>query len=90
MDDQAPKFGFEEVQEARFTYRDLEAKTMGMAFHRVKPGKRQGFAHRHNEAEEIYVVLSGSGRIKLDDQVRDDQAARRDPRGSEGRARFRS
>ncbi len=69
VEDQAPKFGFEEVQEARFPYRDLEAQTVGMAFHRVKPGKRQGFAHRHNQAEEIYVVLSGSGRIKLDDQV---------------------
>ncbi len=69
VEDQAPKFGFDEVQEARFPYRDLEAETLGMAFHRVKPGKRQAFAHRHTEAEEIYVVLTGSGRIKLDDQV---------------------
>lgn len=71
IEDQAPKFGFAETQEARFPYRDLEAQTIGMAFHRVKPGKRQAFAHRHNQAEEIYVVLSGSGRIKLDDEVKD-------------------
>ena len=71
VEDHAPKFGFAEVQEARFPYRDLDAETIGMAFHRVKPGKRQGFAHRHERAEEIYVVLSGSGRIKLDDEVRD-------------------
>lgn len=71
MEDQAPKFGFDQVQEARFPYRDLEAETIGMAFHRVKPGRRQAFAHRHIQAEEIYVVLSGSGRIKLDGDVRD-------------------
>jgi mannose-6-phosphate isomerase-like protein (cupin superfamily) len=35
----------------------------------VKPGKRHAFAHRHKEAEEIYFVVSGSGRVKLDDQV---------------------
>jgi mannose-6-phosphate isomerase-like protein (cupin superfamily) len=36
---------------------------------RVKPGQRQAFAHRHEQAEEIYVILSGTGRIKLDDEV---------------------
>jgi mannose-6-phosphate isomerase-like protein (cupin superfamily) len=35
----------------------------------VKPGKRHPIAHRHKQAEEIYVVISGSGRIKLDDKV---------------------
>jgi mannose-6-phosphate isomerase-like protein (cupin superfamily) len=67
----APKFGFDEVQEARFAYRDLQAESTGLAFHRVKPGCRQGFAHRHENAEEIYVILSGEGRMKLDDEVRD-------------------
>ncbi len=46
-------------------------ETIGIAFHRVKPDCRQAFAHRHDEAEEIYVVLSGSGRIKLGDDVRE-------------------
>src|SRR5437763_13174507 len=69
--DVAPRFGFQEVQEARFPYRDLEAETIGMAFHRVKPGQRQAFAHRHEQAEEIYVIVSGSGRIKLNDDIHD-------------------
>ena len=69
VDDMAPRFGFQEVQEARFPYRDLDAETIGMAFHRVKPGRRQAFAHRHERAEEIYVVLSGTGRMKLDDEI---------------------
>lgn len=67
----APKFGFEAVQEARFAHTELDAESTGLAFHIVKPGCRQAFAHRHQQAEEIYVVLSGSGRVKLDEEVRE-------------------
>jgi mannose-6-phosphate isomerase-like protein (cupin superfamily) len=70
-EDMAPKFGFDAVQEARFPWRDLGAEATGLAFMRVKPGQRQAFAHRHEAAEEIYVVVSGSGRIKLDDEIHD-------------------
>jgi mannose-6-phosphate isomerase-like protein (cupin superfamily) len=69
VEDSAPKFGFGQHQEAHFATGDLEAQTTGLAYHVIKPGQRQGFAHRHDEAEEVYVVLSGSGRIKLDDAV---------------------
>src|SRR5260370_8218264 len=69
VEDVAPRFGFEEVQEARFPQKDLNSETVGLAFHRIKPGRRQAFAHRHQEAEEIYVILSGEGRMKLDDKV---------------------
>jgi mannose-6-phosphate isomerase-like protein (cupin superfamily) len=71
VEDVAPKFGFSEVQEARFARGDLESESIGLAFHTVRPGRRQAFAHRHQQAEEIYVVLSGSGRVKLDDDVQD-------------------
>jgi mannose-6-phosphate isomerase-like protein (cupin superfamily) len=67
--DSAPGFGFEEHQEARFANSDLDAEQTGLSMHRVKPGKRQAFAHRHEEAEEVYVVIAGSGRVKLDDDV---------------------
>jgi mannose-6-phosphate isomerase-like protein (cupin superfamily) len=56
-------------QEARFPRNDLDVDALGIALIKVKPGKRQPFAHRHNEAEEVYVVLSGSGSIKLDDET---------------------
>ena len=69
VDDSARKFGLEELQEARFANEALEAEQTGFAFHRVKPGKRQGFGHKHDEAEEVYVVVSGSGRVKLDDEI---------------------
>jgi mannose-6-phosphate isomerase-like protein (cupin superfamily) len=69
VEDSAPKHGFSEMGEARFPRSDLRAETTGLAYHVLRPNKRQAFAHKHDEAEEIYVVLSGSGRIKLDDDV---------------------
>jgi mannose-6-phosphate isomerase-like protein (cupin superfamily) len=69
VEDSAPQFGFDDVQEARFATGDLEADRTGLSHHRIKPGKRQGFAHRHADAEEVYVVLAGFGRMKLDDVI---------------------
>ena len=69
VQDSAPKFGFEDLQEARFATEDLEAEDTGVSHMRVKPGKRQGFAHKHDDAEEVYVVVAGSGRVKLDDDI---------------------
>jgi mannose-6-phosphate isomerase-like protein (cupin superfamily) len=71
VNDAAPSFGYNELQEARFATKDLEAEDTGVSHHRVKPGKRQGFAHKHDEAEEVYVVISGSGRMKLDSEIID-------------------
>ena len=73
VEDSAPKFGFGERQEAHFAHRDLDAEDTGFSYHVVKPGKRQGFAHRHDAAEEVYVVLSGTGRINLDGEIVDIQ-----------------
>ena len=71
VDDAAVKGGFSDTQEARFATGDLDAEATGFSHHVVKPGKRQAFGHHHDEAEEVYVVLAGSGRIKLDDEVVD-------------------
>jgi mannose-6-phosphate isomerase-like protein (cupin superfamily) len=71
VEDMAASQGFGEVQEARFANADLDAEQSGISLQKVKPGKRHAFAHRHNEAEEVYVVISGSGRVKLDDEVKD-------------------
>jgi len=67
--DAAERFGFAETHESRFPSKDLETEQTGFAFHRFKPGKRQPFGHMHNDAEEVYFVVSGSGRMKLDDDV---------------------
>jgi len=67
--DLAADFGIGERQEARFANDALELESTGLSLHVVHPGKRQGFGHRHENAEEVYVVLSGSGRVRLDDDV---------------------
>lgn len=71
VEDSAAGFGLSESQEARFPRRALDSETIGLALQTIKPGKRQAFAHRHEEAEEIYVVLSGRGLMKLDEDVRE-------------------
>lgn len=69
VEDSAPKFGLGEVQQARFANSDLEVEQTGLSYHRLAAGKRQGFGHKHDRVEEIYVVLSGGGRVKLDEEV---------------------
>lgn len=69
VEDSAPKFGFGEIQEARFAQGDLEAEQTGIAHHRLSAGNKQPFGHKHENAEEVYVVIAGSGRLKLDDEI---------------------
>jgi quercetin dioxygenase-like cupin family protein len=69
--DSAPKFGFEEMGEAHFPREELGAKQTGLAFQVLRPGKRQAFGHKHDDAEEVYVVLRGGGRMRLDDEIID-------------------
>jgi len=69
VEDSAAQRGLSEMQEARFPRADLGAEQTGMNYLIVKPGKREAFAHRHRTAEEIYLVLGGSGRVKLDDEL---------------------
>jgi quercetin dioxygenase-like cupin family protein len=69
--DSAVKFGLSEMGEAHFPREELGAESTGLSYQVLKPGKRQSFGHRHDKAEEVYVVLSGSGRVRLDDEVVD-------------------
>lgn len=69
VEDSAAAHGFGETGEARFAGRDLDAERTGLSLHRLRPGRRQSFGHRHRDAEEVYVVLAGSGRVKLDDAI---------------------
>ncbi len=69
VEDSAPKLGVDAQQEIRFSQEALNAERTGVSLMRVKPGQRPAIAHRHDEAEEVYVIVSGSGRIKLDDDI---------------------
>jgi len=67
--DVAAEAGLSDSLEARFAHEDVGAEGTGFSYQVVKAGQRQPFAHKHGEAEEIYVVISGGGKLKLDDEV---------------------
>jgi mannose-6-phosphate isomerase-like protein (cupin superfamily) len=68
-EDSAPKFGMGELGEAHFPREELDAESIGLSYQILRPGKRQPFGHRHDNAEEIYVVVAGGGRMRLDDEI---------------------
>ncbi len=70
------KLNFSEIEprafegvEGRFSRRDLDSPELGVSRFTFGPGERFPFAHRHREQQESYVVISGSGRMKLDDEI---------------------
>ena len=69
IEDMAPQYGLSPRLEARFASAALECERTGISYQRLAPGVRVPFGHRHAEQEEIYVVLSGGGRAKLDDAI---------------------
>ena len=69
VDDQAPNFGLEGKMEARFMRVDLGCENCGVTYLRLAPGFRVPFGHTHKVQEEVYVLVSGSARLKLDDEV---------------------
>ena len=71
IEDSAPKFGLAPGLEARFGRRPLESEIVAVSRETLAPGFRVPFGHQHRVQEEIYVVLRGSGRIKIDDEILD-------------------
>jgi mannose-6-phosphate isomerase-like protein (cupin superfamily) len=69
VEDQASKFGMPAGIEARFARTDLEFEGSGLSYQRFDPGFRMPFGHTHERQEEVYVLVSGSGRMKLDDEI---------------------
>jgi quercetin dioxygenase-like cupin family protein len=55
--------------EGRFSRKFLDSQQLGISHFRYAPGRRVTSGHRHREQEEAYVVVGGSGRIRLDDEV---------------------
>jgi len=64
----AEQFGIEGM-EARFARKPLELGNFGLSYQKLGPNFRQPFGHRHGTQEEAYIVLAGSGRVKVDDEV---------------------
>ena len=57
--------------EARFARKHLDSEHLGVTYLRYEPGLRSPLAHSHREQEEAYIVVAGSGRIRLDDEIHD-------------------
>jgi mannose-6-phosphate isomerase-like protein (cupin superfamily) len=71
VQDMAPQFGFAPDLEARFPSNELGLEQSALSYQRLAPGFRIPFGHKHKQQEEVYVILSGSGRVKLDDEIAD-------------------
>ena len=69
VDDMAPRFGLAPNLESRFAKAALGLENLGLSYFRLAPGFRQPFGHRHAEQEEVYVVVSGSIRMKVEDEI---------------------
>ena len=71
VDDVAPQHGMDPEMEAHYARRPLGLQNSGLSLFRVAPGFRLPFGHRHGEQEEIYVVLEGGARFKVEDEMVD-------------------
>ncbi|HYH58829.1 MAG TPA: hypothetical protein VD790_06370 [Thermoleophilaceae bacterium] len=71
VQDSAPGFGFAPDMEARFASKDLALEHGGLGYERFAPNFRVPFGHLHKAQEEVYVAVSGGGRLKLDDEIID-------------------
>jgi mannose-6-phosphate isomerase-like protein (cupin superfamily) len=69
VEDAAPRFGMSPPLEARFAREELGLEKSGISYQRLDPGSRVPFGHKHAEQEELYLVVGGSGQMKLDDEV---------------------
>jgi mannose-6-phosphate isomerase-like protein (cupin superfamily) len=69
IEDQAPKFGLSDKLESRMARVPLELEHSGVSYLRVAPNVRIPFGHRHKTQEEIYILIGGSAKAKLEDEI---------------------
>jgi mannose-6-phosphate isomerase-like protein (cupin superfamily) len=71
VEDQAPRFDMPGEMQARFGRTPLGGKTLGLSLFTLAPGFRIPFGHKHVGQEEVYVVVRGSARVKVEDEIVD-------------------
>ena len=71
VDDQAPNFGLSPDLEFRMARVPLEMENAGLSYLRIAPGFRLPFGHKHKNQEEVYVLVSGNARMKIEDEVKE-------------------
>jgi len=69
VDNVGPNFDGAPDLEFRLATNALALEHSGLGYQRIPPGYRFPYGHTHRTQEEVYVVVGGSGRMKLDDQI---------------------
>src|SRR5688500_13871667 len=69
VEDMGERFGYAPNMEARFARKALGLEKSGISYFKLTPGFRVPFGHQHAEQEEVYLVLGGSARVKLNDEI---------------------
>ena len=69
VENQAPKFEMPDELDARFARSAIGGKTLGLSLMKLDPNFRIPFGHKHEHQEEVYVVVRGSGRVKVEDEI---------------------
>ena len=71
VENMSERFGLAPQMEARFARDAAGVEGGGLSYQKLAPNFEAPFGHRHRTQEEAYVIVSGSGRVKLGDEVRD-------------------
>ena len=69
VEDLGTNFGGATDLEFRHASTALGLEQSGLSYQRIPPGYRFPYGHTHKAQEELYVIVRGSGRMKLDDEV---------------------
>ena len=69
LEDIGSKFDGAPDLEFRAATKALDLEKSALSYQRVPPGYRFPYGHTHEKQEEVYVVLRGSGRMKVDDEI---------------------
>jgi mannose-6-phosphate isomerase-like protein (cupin superfamily) len=71
VENASEKFGLAPDMEARFARNTMDLEGGGFSYQKLAPNFRPPAAHRHKTQEEVYVVIAGSGRVKIEDEIRE-------------------
>ncbi|HEY3766796.1 MAG TPA: hypothetical protein VGL44_16650 [Gaiellales bacterium] len=69
VEDSAPKFKMPSALHARFARTPIGGETLGLSLFQLEPNFRIPFGHKHVSQEEVYVIVQGSGRVKVGDEI---------------------
>jgi mannose-6-phosphate isomerase-like protein (cupin superfamily) len=69
LEDLGSRFDGAPDLEFRSATESLALEESGLAYQRVPPGYRFPDGHTHKTQEEVDVVVGGSGRMKIDDEI---------------------